>query len=100
MFHAFLFGAIKFLLQIILEPDVETMTVLIGIYQSNDMASPVAGSQNVELGQLVSAGPFATRNQALAWLNYMQKRCGCGLLPGKDSLETKPLPWFGYTIHR
>lgn len=76
------------------------MTVLIGIYQSNNTDIPVLESQHFEPGQLVSAGPFATRNQALAWQEYMQKRCGCSLMPQGDILEMKPSPWFGFTINK
>lgn len=77
------------------------MTTLIGLYQANTTENPLPELQHPLPGQLVSAGPFATLNQALAWQHYMQKRCNCGALPIKETAtQTKPSPWFGYTIKR
>ncbi len=74
------------------------MTIMIGIRQQAETNEPLAASPALKSGQILSAGPFASRLQAQSWQQYVQRRCGGLVFPCPEAETTAP--WYGFIINQ
>ena len=74
------------------------MSRMIGIHQQTDMKYLHSEPPVLQPGQCASVGPFSTHALALAWQEFMQKRCtGCTIMP-LTATDASTTPWYGFIL--
>ena len=72
------------------------MSATIGIHQKQEQVDKLYENLGLTAASLTAVGPFATRDEALAWQQEMRDK-----VPGCTVLEPIPadeehLPWYGF----
>ena len=76
------------------------MTIVIGIRQQDGKNGQISASPMMASGQILSAGPFASRAQAQAWQEYVHRRCNSGRVLPCAANESAAAPWYGFIVEQ
>lgn len=76
------------------------MTMMIGIQQQDGTNGQNSASPMMASGQILSAGPFASRAQAQAWQEYVHRRCNGGRVLPCAGNESAAAPWYGFIVEQ
>ena len=76
------------------------MTIVISIRQQDGGNGTLTASPASASGQVLSAGPFPSRAQALAWQEYVHRRCQDGRVLPCPERENTAAPWYGFIVEQ
>ncbi len=74
------------------------MKVQMGIFQEQEQLDKYLESKGIEHEDIMVAGPFPTRLQAVEWMDFMEKRIGQGKIERHAVGLMNQQPWYGLTF--
>nr|WP_321467202.1 hypothetical protein [uncultured Desulfobulbus sp.] len=74
------------------------MKVHMGIFQEQEQIDNYLESKGIEHDDIMVAGPFSSRLQAVEWMDFMEKRIGQGRIERHAVGLMNQQPWYGLTF--
>ena len=74
------------------------MKLQLGIFQEQEEINHYLTSKGIEHDDILVAGPFPTRLQAVEWMDFMEKRIGQGQMERHAVGLMNQQPWYGLTF--
>ena len=76
------------------------MTIMIGIHQQQDKVDKLYENLGLHAAPLTAVGPFASKDEALAWQQDMQEKIkNCGIIDPAGA-ESETAPWYGFSFEK
>lgn len=76
------------------------MAVMIGIHQKQDKVEKLFESMGLHAASLSAVGPFASKEEALAWQQDMMNKMADSQIIEFDAPEDPQLPWHGFSFEK
>lgn len=76
------------------------MKVQLGIFQEQEQINNYLESKGIDHNDIMVAGPFPTRLQAVEWMDYIEKRIGRGKMERHAVGLMNQRPWYGLTFEQ
>lgn len=76
------------------------MKIQLGIFQQQEQINTYLASKGIEHTDIMIAGPFPTRLQAVEWMDYIEKRAGQGKMERHAVGLMNQQPWYGMTFEK
>jgi len=74
--------------------------VQLGIFQEQEQINRYFESKGIEPDDIVVAGPFLTRLQAVEWMDFIEEKTGQGKLKRHSVGLMNQQPWYGITFEQ
>jgi hypothetical protein len=73
---------------------------MIGIHQHQDKVEKLYENMGLHAAELTAVGPFASKQEALAWqLDMRNKIEDCHIIE-PAGLESEEVPWYGFSFEK
>jgi len=76
------------------------MTIMIGIHQKQDKIEKLYESMGLHAASLSAVGPFASKEEALAWQQDLTDRITDSKIIDPAGPENEQLPWYGFSFEK
>ena len=71
------------------------MKVQMGIFQEKEQINTYLASKGIAHNDIVEAGPFPSRSQAMEWMDFVEKKMGSGKVERHAVGYMNQAPWYG-----
>ncbi len=76
------------------------MTIMIGIHQKQDKIEKLYESMGLHAASLSAVGPFASKEEALAWQQDLTEKIADSKIIDPAGPENDDLPWYGFSFEK
>jgi hypothetical protein len=76
------------------------MTIMIGIHQQQDKVDKLYENLGLHAAPLTAVGPFASKDEALAWQQDMREKIADSGIVDLSGLEETRGPWYGFSFEK
>lgn len=76
------------------------MKFQLGIFQEKDQIDQYLEAKGIKHQEILVAGPFSSRVQAVAWMDYIEKKTGQGKMERHAVGLMNQKPWYGITFEQ
>ena len=76
------------------------MTIMIGIHQKQDKIEKLYESMGLHAASLSAVGPFASKEEALAWQQDLTDKITGSTIIAPAGPEDELLPWYGFSFEK
>ncbi|MGD9949093.1 MAG: hypothetical protein AB7U29_11520 [Desulfobulbus sp.] len=76
------------------------MKLQLGIFQEQEQINAYLESKGIEHSDIMVAGPFPTRLQAVEWMDFIEKRTGLGKMERHAVGLMNQQPWYGISFEQ
>ncbi|MDD2463553.1 MAG: hypothetical protein PHI97_06110 [Desulfobulbus sp.] len=76
------------------------MKLQLGIFQEQEQINKYLESKGIEHHDIMVAGPFPTRLQAVEWMDFIEKRTGQGKAERHAVGLMNQQPWYGISFEQ